>query len=368
MSKSRPAGSPRKFSEKIALLNKKEAEGNAAFERIIKEVEQTTRAPSSLSPYSNYTTASSWSETGPTHPLDDQHFARSPESRLTHYSTVINDHQQYNDKTAYQNLPHQVDSFRSTDHLSVQTPPGLPNIEIFPIDCNQYSPQQQPNSTNYRDDCSNPISAARSLPDIANLKVSSPCQPNFGASSCNDVRLPPTGFQYNNYDTNSNLVTEASPRDGHQYYTAQNDHLNNSTSWQTMAAHQHNPQPSTVQQTLGQNFYEQNHSQMVFPVRSNSTNAVLSNWNHNDTLRTPRMSNNLSKSSEVCYDNYNSNCSYTPNRLGQELRVSNGIVRSNSYNDIQDVSFGSQSKSQFYSQAPQQQQVYVDDSQYQSLG
>lgn len=37
--------SPRKFSEKIALLNKKEAEGNAEFEEIIKEV-QATRSQS----------------------------------------------------------------------------------------------------------------------------------------------------------------------------------------------------------------------------------------------------------------------------------------------------------------------------------
>jgi hypothetical protein len=32
------AGGPRKFSEKIALLNQKEAEGNDAFERIMVEV------------------------------------------------------------------------------------------------------------------------------------------------------------------------------------------------------------------------------------------------------------------------------------------------------------------------------------------
>lgn len=32
---------PRKFSEKIALLNQKEAEGNAEFERIMREVADT---------------------------------------------------------------------------------------------------------------------------------------------------------------------------------------------------------------------------------------------------------------------------------------------------------------------------------------
>lgn len=44
--------SPRKFSEKIALLNKKEAEGNAEFEEIIKEV-QATRTHSSTNEASN---------------------------------------------------------------------------------------------------------------------------------------------------------------------------------------------------------------------------------------------------------------------------------------------------------------------------
>lgn len=34
---------PRKFSEKIALLNQKEAEGNAAYDAIMKEVNATTK-------------------------------------------------------------------------------------------------------------------------------------------------------------------------------------------------------------------------------------------------------------------------------------------------------------------------------------
>jgi hypothetical protein len=41
---------PRKFSEKIALLNQKEAEGNAEFERIMREVsEVSSKVESSLS-------------------------------------------------------------------------------------------------------------------------------------------------------------------------------------------------------------------------------------------------------------------------------------------------------------------------------
>lgn len=34
---------PRKFSEKIALLNQKQAEGNAQFEQVMKEVSDATK-------------------------------------------------------------------------------------------------------------------------------------------------------------------------------------------------------------------------------------------------------------------------------------------------------------------------------------
>lgn len=37
---------PRKFSEKIALHNQKQAEGNAAFDAIMREVTETTRVSS----------------------------------------------------------------------------------------------------------------------------------------------------------------------------------------------------------------------------------------------------------------------------------------------------------------------------------
>lgn len=36
------ANNPRKFSEKIALLNQKEQEGNAEFEKIMREVSNAT--------------------------------------------------------------------------------------------------------------------------------------------------------------------------------------------------------------------------------------------------------------------------------------------------------------------------------------
>jgi CREB-regulated transcription coactivator 1 len=43
---------PRKFSEKIALLNQKEAEGNAEFERIMREVSEVSAKVHLLEPHS----------------------------------------------------------------------------------------------------------------------------------------------------------------------------------------------------------------------------------------------------------------------------------------------------------------------------
>lgn len=40
--KEKKMANPRKFSEKIALLNQKEAEGNAEFERIMREVSEVS--------------------------------------------------------------------------------------------------------------------------------------------------------------------------------------------------------------------------------------------------------------------------------------------------------------------------------------
>jgi Transducer of regulated CREB activity, N terminus len=41
---------PRKFSEKIALLNQKEAEGNAEFERIMREVSEVSSKVATTTP------------------------------------------------------------------------------------------------------------------------------------------------------------------------------------------------------------------------------------------------------------------------------------------------------------------------------
>lgn len=43
------ATNPRKFSEKIALMKAKEAEGNAAFDQVLAEVSGITKTPDVVS-------------------------------------------------------------------------------------------------------------------------------------------------------------------------------------------------------------------------------------------------------------------------------------------------------------------------------
>lgn len=243
MSKSR--GSPRKFSEKIALLNRKEAETNAEFEKIIKEVEETTRAPSLQYP-SRASSSSSW--------IDDQRHIDNQLPNLEQFT-------QYNDNIIAQDISslhvqHQLAPPPSSnyDQMTIQTPAGVPDIEIFPTNDDNYQQHhhhhQQVSNTNYRNDCSNPISASRSLPDIANLRVSSSY--STMAPSYSDQRIPSEHYDYNNhhhhnnhnhhpnphhYDTNSNILN------GHEdYYSHANNNqhtqatLDTRTCWQMSPA------------------------------------------------------------------------------------------------------------------------------------
>jgi len=230
-------GSPRKFAEKIALLNKKEAESTAEFEKILQEVEQTTRAPPHLT-------------NGPIQNRRDQFcpIGRQDESYssgLQMRSSSFSDGQRYMQLNQYDQLqhtqpiynsalPHQQQSnqqeagfieqpiddysirrqpqqrqpqlvFHNPNHYQMsnnetgtQTIPfSVPNIEISSIndECVQHQQQihnpiimstppeeQHQNgyiSDHYRNICSNPIpiSQSRSLPNISNLSVSrnSPC-------------------------------------------------------------------------------------------------------------------------------------------------------------------------------------------------
>lgn len=365
MSKSR--GSPRKFSEKIALLCKKEAEGNAEFERIIKEVEETTRAspnitssssafPSRTSSFSN----SSWIDDTRSayieeyQPQNNQHHPH-----LNHQQHLHNQHHHHS-----QNLHHQQTQGYSTgvaniaiasgasinsepyasnhhiddatpiqlqhqhhlsttnsvtgppiEHLSIQTPPGVPNIEIFPI--NEDSSYQQQvldtsgTSNNYsRIDCSSHISAARSLPDIANLRVSSNSFTAL-APSYSDQRI--TSAEYNfNYDANSNIVTSSDTQNycsldanSHQPHQQQQPQLQDHWQQQIPIDFDEAQQHQINHQSSQQNYYHQPPQEIgTSMVRASSTNAMLNGCWHscnNDMLNPPRINNNLSKSTEFCY-------------------------------------------------------------------
>lgn len=226
MSKSR--GSPRKFSEKIALLNRKEAETNAEFEKIIKEVEETTRASPSLQYPSRASSSSSWT--------DDQRHIDNQLPNLEQF-TQYNDNVIVHDGSSLhvqQHLASPSQTSSNYDQMCIQTPAGVPNIEIFPTNDDSYQQQQQlVSNTNYRNDCSNPISASRSLPDIANLRVSGSY--SSMAPSYSDQRIP--SDNYNNYNhnhynnTNSNIVNN---RDAH--YSHENNQpqatLDTITCWQ----------------------------------------------------------------------------------------------------------------------------------------
>ena len=175
------AGSPRKFSEKIALLNKKEAEVTAEFERIIKEVEETTRVPPTW--HVPPTRSSSWQDV----PNFGQYYQQRPQAQQQHFYQQNNNHhvQQHNQET---------------------TPATSPNIEVpniaisrFDDDPSNYNQQQVVAPTTTAATSSTPTYQAtyyrRSLPNIANLSVSN-CYEQL--PSHNQNRLSPGRLSVNN--------------------------------------------------------------------------------------------------------------------------------------------------------------------------
>lgn len=285
MSKSR--GSPRKFSEKIALLEKKEAEANAAFERIIKEVEETTRAPLKQNLHQAGRISTSWLDVRQTASEKEQladsfHLNLRQQQHLGSFNCLdaveqnsLYLHQRANSFSFSNHDHHQQTDSQGPSSLVIPqqartAPPYLdasdgrlaqvnvPNIEISAVDdAGSFLPSEQTidsssystdqlllhqqqhlhhqsqnqhhlsqdhrhqaqhhhqhhhiDSPNYgnNDECSiaeyGSISAARSLPDIANLRV-------VGEYSANDSMGPARSEQgipdgdYNNYDNNCNIV------------------------------------------------------------------------------------------------------------------------------------------------------------------
>lgn len=273
---SRSRSSPRKFSEKIALLNKKEAEHNAEFEKIIKEVELTTRAQSSFpvrtASFSNCY-SNSYFTNGDGQPIDSHHlssnynYTPANHNQQLHYSSQnqlypaprINEncnihhnpspqflqqqnqllpedrHQQHN-QSQQQQTTTTIESYQiqqqpqqqpqktlnATDIYiqSNSNSPGVPNIRISPTDDGFASNQQVNYVMGLGNNCSttstmanqmSTISSARSLPDIANLRVStnSPIVgPPIMHQSYSDERLN-NNLSPEYYSTGTNIIPES---------------------------------------------------------------------------------------------------------------------------------------------------------------
>lgn len=231
----------------------------------------------------------------------------------------------------------------------------MPNIKIFPIDdVTDYQQQVISTSpvTSYRDDYSNnPISSARSLPDIANLRVSSGAFTQM-APSYSDQRIPEADYlQDYNYDANSNIVTDTSAHTPYCSLQADSSQqvLETNNSWHLAESELVSGDfNQTNTHSLHQDYYANNQSQPCTTLRStraNSTNAVLSSWHNTDTLNTPRLSNNLSKSFEGGYgyldDHQVSTDCNNPNISHQNqpssLTDPTMMMRSSSYNNIENI-------------------------------
>lgn len=380
---SRQRSSPRKFSEKIALLNKKEAEHNAEFEKIIKEVEETTRAPNP-SPYPTRT--SSFSNCCVTYPNGGRRSAESQaynshaydndsgsQNQLFHCS--LNDtipvpgmhthhHHHHHNPRIHMSHQSQTSPMQQTNIIhSNATSPGVPNIKISTIDDGSGLVNQQVNYFN-SNNCLNQqstISSARSLPDITNLRVSGTLTAPSIGPSYSDQRLHIDVNQL--YDANSNLLSGSS---AHELYCsdtldAPTQQQQSSGQAQVLHHHHHNHQCDNVWQAENQfdqhNSNSSNHqsfcsqSQQVpnyqnsSIARANSFNTVCStNWQSNgqvETLSAPIDCNNLSKSSEGYYslveESYSSpNSCPCPNALTNQT-ANLPMVKSSSHNNIDNI-------------------------------
>lgn len=346
---------PRRFSEKIALLNKKEAEGNAEFERIIKEVEETTRA--STSPTANRASPrnSNWLETG--------YSVQQPTRR----NFPQTDKQYNNFQQLELQCPQQI---LDPINLEPQQLTSIPNIRISPIE--EY-PQQviQPPLTNY------PISSARSLPDMTNTaeygvgtykslrQQATAISPSTKGNNTtigpaySDQRISTSrGYAYD-HETGTDILPNQQDCYGDVSYNM--PHINmqspqfDSTgrmiySWQPTSSYcqaHNNPAPVDVQE----NYYQQQ-SQSIEPAiaRASSTNAVVGSWHNNndldsniESLDAPRtINNNLSKSTDVYYMSYGDSQNMPINPHVTNMNPAQQIdqnprVRSASFNDFDDV-------------------------------
>lgn len=457
-------GSPRKFSEKIALLNKKEAEANAEFERIIKEVEETTRYSPQSQQAILYSTSNNINATNPTTTTTTRWLSGPPNNESIHasYSGSFDLDQSSSSNcfdqpiSGYYNSTDNVQINQHGHHLSVETPPNVPNINIFPIDDDDiqqisdehqhliqhnqqltkeqhfhHNNQQQQvpvatiaHNSGYKSlDCSNynQISSARSLPDIANLRVSSSTICSSGlAPSYSDQRINSlTEQNYNNYNNDNSYSHQQQQFCDNAHNAPTTTTSTNHQNTQQLSSWQHidnNSQHHTIQHDqqqfpCSQQSHDNNNTGTRFLHRANSTNPVLcASWNNNDDstfnhppslqyhkqTKSTNLNSNLSKSSEFCYsyspsiatsliDNNNhitnNNCFSNNNQFdNNQLPLPAYRERSSSYNNIDTIRNDlktaryAQQQLQFQHSVPndshqnllqQEQQQYVDNSSYQ---
>lgn len=380
--------SPRKFSEKIALLNKKEAEATAAFEKIIKEVEETTRAPPTTlfqAPYWPQARSASFSSWQGFQEQQQQilenHHHHQQQQYVVNQSVSPDSTYLANSSSPHQRRHQQLDNLTTSGHNGTNTihnaataPVGVPNIAIFPTDDGNYQRQQQVTTTvttaaaaastvttaacntsqqnninqSYRNDCSmnSSISSARSLPNIANLNVSgtTPCQLGPAYSQ---QRLAPTvtttpttthtnntnqnlqpAFDVNvNYDTttnNSNLLCANDDVQQHDYCSLPPQPFLNQQQ-------QSGPPPNNGhQQNIGAN-----HWQPI--VTTNATTTNTNNFTHTTNnqpqQQQQRLHTNSPQSPQTIQQNYyQTTQNNSPNQLHGS--ASNTMVRANSTNVI----------------------------------
>lgn len=290
MSKSR--GSPRKFSEKIALLNKKGSQATAEFEKIIKEVEETTaRVAPLFYAIKGSCSSSCVNSAGTTIRRKVSVKGRAPIAasvsvRVPAIATVRrhcchdiptslageSHHKCLSDYKARHGNVRQSEhgSFMAPNESSV--PLRLPNIEISPISDDglnsglQYYQnggaqsylQQVSAPTNYLTD-SNTLPTARSLPDISNLKYLKKIKYN-GANvnpieTTAEVKVDPDNQHHHQQQNTNNktrphvyhdMVNDAHQSDDYNYY--QNDN-NFSTPYNSISE----PPPNSYEQlnTIG---------------------------------------------------------------------------------------------------------------------
>lgn len=344
---SKPRISPRKFSEKIALLEKKESEINAEFEKILREVEETTRAKSHhIKPVASHKRRASV-RTHRDAPYYDTSFAFE-QAPTTSYAAP-NSGEMSSTLLGVASMSTINPNQAQVQPLPPPTALDVPNIKIFTTD--GYDTQQQIYQETFAKS-GGTISGSHSMPNISNF--------DSDIYSFGQVQQEPRMSRYNATQSGS----------GHRLSVCSNRSQGDSSmQWLSDASPMNNPQLQQRRSTIAIN---PDHQQLSAPshqsfgagsmMYANSTNTLsdTSVWAA-DSSRQYRSSSQLSRSfSNIQVDNSRSYFSQgydqqqqqhqqpsfgSPARSCHNEMPYNPITRSVSYNNFQ-PSFNSSSQSQ----------------------